>query len=1034
MVLANTKLKIDHDQAHRFFTALGLNPSEKLPLRILQAKPAQAFPDVTTRNLAYLPESQEQNCGLYLAINGNYGKHKKNDIESGRAIFCEHDDLDKADQLLLWQEKGLPEPTLQVETRHSIHTYWILDQPLPKADWEILQKDLISYMGSDKACKDISRLMRIPGAWHIQKDLTPIQCQLISESGCNYSFSELRSRIPKTEKKEQKENKSRHFSDSLDRFLHDVSNCNPSTIFDWPGHDWKQDKSDSTKYRGNCPFHESKSGTSFVINQQDGVYLWHCPACEVGGNAIDYHYQLSGGNGTPRGKDFINTVEALSQKTGIEPPPMEKKKNKPTGKGVSSVSDISNTDNDAIDIKAEVETLISSGVTGTNLKIEINELAVASRYQPREVWAIYNESLEDSERDRAAAKTETFNLLNISKASVKLVDVVDSRLAAPLSKVTQMIGGKDEAVITSLLPVVASLISTQSKLELIRSTGFYAHPIIFTGIVGESGTAKSPLQKLVLKPLWTLQDVIEQDYRARLQEWEEMEVGEGKKKPPKPTPLDLWTSDVTSERIAEIMSNQRDEKQGVLIWKDELSALIKDNDAYRGGKGSDAEKLLSGRDGSPLKVDRCSKRLNVPQSCYSITGGIQPDTLKQQIDFSDPTGHWARFLLCYLPLTKRTFPEDDLTIDINEYLKGIYQNIRSQEAQNYTLSSEAKGFYKNWYNQLGELAYSEPRQGLRNVYSKMTRDTGVLALLLHCLNAAIAGDKPEPEISLSTLKSAIALAKFYIGQVKLIHAEGDAEEGELSPLYIKILTLSERKGWIKAKDLKMSDRSFRKMNANDIRSFFVDLEAMGFGKTDGKGNRLIFIKTVDTVDTGCQSVDNVVNQSKTPNNGRYNHLNNRVDTFTSSSPTTVETNTNKEKNNLVDKTDNYNKASDNYDNQNFETPTNTASESVDTVSTDCQLVSSDVNQETDTASNKVGLEENDDEEEADLWDDPISESDDDFFNNDENLDNFKNGDEVYSYKLRCKAQIVEIRPDDSEPFLLDSGDGNITPHSRFDFD
>ena len=633
------------------------------------------------------------------------------------------------------------------------------------------------------------------------------------------------------------------------------------------------------------------------------------------------------------------------------------KRDRATGKNDNRVNRQPKRDNNtAVDIKAEITNLISSGITGADLNLKINNLALECGYQPREVWGIYNAELAESERDRDTAKSETINLLNISKASIKLDDIVDNRLSTPLSKVAKMMGGKDEAVITSLLPVVASLVSTQSKLELIRSTGFYAYPIIFTGIVGESGTAKSPLQKLVLKPLWNLQDALEQDYRARLQEWEEMEVGEGEKKPPKPTPLDLWTADVTSERVAEIMSNQKDENQGLLIWKDELSALIKDNDAYRGGKGSDAEKLLSGRDGSPLKVDRCSKRLSVPQSSYSITGGIQPDTLKQQIDFSDPTGHWARFLLCYLPLTKRTFPDDEVDIDVNDYLKGVYQNIRSQAPQTYTLSSEAKAKYRDWYNQLGELAYGEARQGLRNVYSKMTRDTGVIALLLHCLNAAIAGEEPESEISASTLSSAINLTKFYIGQVKLIHAEGDAEDGELSPLYIKILSLSERKGWVKAKDLKMSDRSFRKMNANDIRSLFTELEAMGLGTTHGKGNRLMFNKAVDAVDAGCQSVDKTVNQSETPNNGENIHKNNMVDTDSSTfSPPTANSsgsNSSEDKTNLVDNLDDSTKGSDNRDNQNDKTPTSTESESVDSVSTACQpvLTTDNQNEETPTTN------------------------------------------------------------------------------------
>jgi hypothetical protein len=561
--------------------------------------------------------------------------------------------------------------------------------------------------------------------------------------------------------------------------------------------------------------------------------------------------------------------------------PLKRNRQNPDSVFVSRVSPL-----DSDDLKAQLQALIKEGITGANLKLQINELAQVTGYPPKELWGIYHAQLTESERDRAEDKSQTLNLISIKQASIKLEQVVEPALANPLSQVAKMLGSKDEAMLTSLLPVVASLMATDSKLELARSTGFYALPILFTGLVGESGTAKSPTQKTVLKPLFALQETCDQEFEARLSEWEERPVTEGEKKPPKPQPLELWTSDATSEAIAQIMDAQKGEKQGLLIWKDELSALIKDNNSYRNGKGSDAEKLLSGRDGTGMKVNRAGgKRLSVSQSCYSITGGIQPDTLKEQIDFSDPTGHWARFLFCHLPLTKRTFPEDDLNIDLNEYLQGIYQRIQCQPSQTYYLSSEAKDVYKQWFNHLGELAYQESRQGLRNVYSKMGRDTGVLALLLHALNAAIRREEPDPEISLETIKSAIALAKYYIGQVKLLHAEGDAEEGELSPLLLKILNLSERKGWIKAKDVQASDRSFRKKTASEVRSLFTELEAMGLGVTDGKGSRLIFQgKTnADLADSSCHIADKNVSHQNSHHKKDSTNKKQMADTFKSSS-------------------------------------------------------------------------------------------------------------------------------------------------------
>ena len=108
----NRSLTPNKKQATRFLEVLGFDPNGNLPLRKFAGKPASKFPNAHPGNLAKLPDNQTPDCGIYLTINGNYGKHKKADIDQCRAIFCEHDNLAIEDQVFLWQQKGLPEPTL----------------------------------------------------------------------------------------------------------------------------------------------------------------------------------------------------------------------------------------------------------------------------------------------------------------------------------------------------------------------------------------------------------------------------------------------------------------------------------------------------------------------------------------------------------------------------------------------------------------------------------------------------------------------------------------------------------------------------------------------------------------------------------------------------------------------------------------------------------------------------------------------------------------------------------------------------------
>jgi hypothetical protein len=458
------------------------------------------------------------------------------------------------------------------------------------------------------------------------------------------------------------------------------------------------------------------------------------------------------------------------------------------------------------------------------------------------------ESEVDVEESRSDRKAEIENLLKIGKYQLQLQEYLHPSVAQPLERVAKWIGATPAAMLTTLYSVIGSLLQVGTRLELIKATEFYALAVVFGGLVCESGGAKTPVQKTVLNPLFALQDEAEIEYKERLEEYQQ-ELANWKKSknndepaPEQPVPREYYTTDATSEAIALIQSQQPN--HGFLGWFDELPALFKSQGQYKNGRGADGEKILSGRDGTGFKVNRASgKRLVVSQSAYSITGALQPSILRQMMgDFTDANGQWARFLWTVMQVQPAPYPDDAIPFDVSGLLKGIYRRISLLEPQTYKLSPNAQKLYRNWYNELDQLKMSESRQGLRAVYSKMKGDTGVLALLLHCFNGCVnEGSIPELEISEQTMVAAIKLAKYHIGQVKLIHSEGDAANGEMAAIHTKIIQLSERKGWLNAADVRDIDRQTKKQfSANDIRRHFRELETSGFGQTKGDGTRLMW--------------------------------------------------------------------------------------------------------------------------------------------------------------------------------------------------
>ena len=92
-----------------------------------------------------------------------------------------------------------------------------------------------------------------------------------------------------------------------------LNRLNPEDVFNWTGHNWRVQG--RYEWAGYCPRHDSKSGTAFKLNTN--TLEWYCFGCDVGGHAAQYRHFVNGGNGTPRGKDFVEIVKGLAVEAGV---------------------------------------------------------------------------------------------------------------------------------------------------------------------------------------------------------------------------------------------------------------------------------------------------------------------------------------------------------------------------------------------------------------------------------------------------------------------------------------------------------------------------------------------------------------------------------------------------------------------------------------------------------------------------------------------------------------------------------------------
>jgi hypothetical protein len=190
--------KMDPDAAREQLRLLGYKDGDPVYYRMIV--PGTGKARKVDRIFPEIPD-QPEGFNAYFVVNG--GGHRDEDVTEGKAIFYEHDNLPKEEQISLWQRLQLPDPTLQVDTGgKSVHSYWVFDTPIPISLWRELQLDLIDFSKADPSNKNPSRVMRLAGSLYYPKgggDPLGV-AQIVGKSGQFYSYEALRAAIPSRHK------------------------------------------------------------------------------------------------------------------------------------------------------------------------------------------------------------------------------------------------------------------------------------------------------------------------------------------------------------------------------------------------------------------------------------------------------------------------------------------------------------------------------------------------------------------------------------------------------------------------------------------------------------------------------------------------------------------------------------------------------------------------------------------------------------------------------------------------------------------
>lgn len=116
---------------------------------------------------------------------------KLQDTGKTRVLWLDFDDVESLIEVEFKLDmKGLPQPSMIVDSGHGYHIYYVLDEPAGR-EVEPVIKEMAYTLGADSKATDLARIMRVPNTMNVKNPNKPVKCQVISSSKNTFNLEEL---------------------------------------------------------------------------------------------------------------------------------------------------------------------------------------------------------------------------------------------------------------------------------------------------------------------------------------------------------------------------------------------------------------------------------------------------------------------------------------------------------------------------------------------------------------------------------------------------------------------------------------------------------------------------------------------------------------------------------------------------------------------------------------------------------------------------------------------------------------------------
>ena len=417
-----------------------------------------------------------------------------------------------------------------------------------------------------------------------------------------------------------------------------------------------------------------------------------------------------------------------------------------------------------------------------------------------------------------------------------------------------------------MLPVLGAAIGTSRALEV--KPGWHEGPRIWSALVADPGSKKSPALEFVLRPFYEQQRRLKAahlhakdkysleliQYEIEVAEWKrDLRKGRAQREmkpvePTKPVMPQIFTTDATLEALASLLEQN---PRGLAFVRDELAGWALAMNQYKGGKGADRQSWLSFWNGAPMIVNRKTQDeplvLENPFGC--VTGALPPGVLSDLADERGrEDGFIHRILFAFPDPRPIQWSEASVSGAALEGYRQVFRALTDMRAttphspQLLPFTPRGKQAFVDFANTLyGALSDPSLPPNLRGPFSKLEGYGARLALVLH-LCRYVCQEVHHESVDERSVWGAAALVHYFQSHARRVYAYLQATPDDKQAMQA-LQWIKTQGGQVTARQILYHHVAGAK-TTDEAQRLLEQLEKRGYGTvTEGAKNSVKFALT-----------------------------------------------------------------------------------------------------------------------------------------------------------------------------------------------